>query len=35
MHCECGDQIGCGIRFDQLLEGPGDSFSLMVCVYFV
>jgi len=33
--CECGDRIGCGIRFDQLPEGPGDSFNVTVSVYFV
>lgn len=33
--CECGDRIGCGIRFDQLPEGPGDPFSMTVSVYFV
>ncbi|XP_069697406.1 SPRY domain-containing protein 3-like isoform X1 [Periplaneta americana] len=33
--CECGDRIGCGIKFDQVSEGRGDSFSTVVPVYFV
>ncbi|PNF22199.1 SPRY domain-containing protein 3 [Cryptotermes secundus] len=33
--CECGDRIGCGIRFDQLTEGRGDAICMMVPVYFV
>jgi len=33
--CECGDRIGCGIKFDQLSEERGDSFCPMVPVYFV
>lgn len=32
--CECGDRIGCGIKFDQVLEGRGDPFCTMVPVYF-
>jgi len=34
-HCEYGNRVGCGIRCDQLLDGPGDSLDMTVCVYFV
>ncbi|PSN34268.1 SPRY domain-containing protein 3, partial [Blattella germanica] len=33
--CECGDRIGCGIKFDQIMEGKGDPFLTIVPVYFV
>ncbi|XP_021931938.1 SPRY domain-containing protein 3-like isoform X2 [Zootermopsis nevadensis] len=34
IRCDCGDRIGCGIKFDQVLEGRGDPFCTMVPVYF-